>query len=173
MTETGAEQLWKFHGTQDKGSSPAVVGGHVYVQGEKRIACVNLETGVAEWTGELDLASPQFTSLIAADGKVFYAYDGLTGVHATPEGFEPFLQARFNSQHLMASDATLRKLLGLDEIEQKPNGLEQSMRILEREVNRSGPLKCSTPAIADGRLYVRTNTALVCYDLRSAVQQPE
>jgi outer membrane protein assembly factor BamB len=166
LSETGAEELWQFHGTQDKGSSPAVVGGYVYVQGEKRIACVDLETGDAAWTGELDLASPQYTSLVAADGKVFYAYDGLTGVHAKPDAFEPFLQARFNSQNLMASDATLRRLLKLDEIEQQPNGLEQATRIFDREVNRSGPLKCSTPALANGRLYVRTNTAVVCYDLR-------
>lgn len=168
LTDEGASELWKFHGTQDKGSTPVVVGGYVYVQGEKRVACVDLETGRAEWTGELDLASPQYTSLIAADGKVFYAYDGLTVFLATPGRFEPCVQAKFNEAGLMASDEQFRRLLNLDAIEREPNGLEKSTRIYNREVARHGPLKCATPAIADGRLYVRTNSALMCYDLRTA-----
>lgn len=168
LTETGAEELWRFHGTQDKGGSPVVMGEFVYVQGERRLACVNLESGRAEWSANLDLATPQYTSLIAADGKVFYAYDGLTGFHATPDGFEPFLQARFNKDGLMASDETHRRLLNLDEIESQPNGQEQALRIMEREVNRHGPLKCSTPAIAEGRLYIRGANTLLCYDLRAA-----
>ncbi|MCA9054148.1 MAG: PQQ-like beta-propeller repeat protein, partial [Planctomycetaceae bacterium] len=166
LSDSGAEELWQFHGAQDKGSSPVVLDGHVFVQGEKRVACVNLETGDADWTGELDLASPQYTSLIAADGKVFYAYDGLTAFQATPESFVPCLQARFNSEGLMASDATHRRLLDLDTIEQRPDGQEQALRVYDRAVSRHGPLKCATPAIADGRLYLRMNDALVCYDLR-------
>jgi outer membrane protein assembly factor BamB len=167
MTEEGAEELWLFRGAQDKGSSPVIVDGHVYVQGERRVACVDLETGEADWTGSLDLASPQFTSLIAADGKVFYAYDGLTAFRATPEGFEPFVQAKFNAAGLMASEDTHRALLNLDQIEKEENGLEKSMRIMDREVNRHGPHKCATPAIADGRLYLRMPEKIVCYDLRT------
>lgn len=167
LSDMGASELWQFHGTQDKGGSPVVVGDHVYVQGERRIACVDLATGTAAWTGELDLASPQYTSLIAADGKLFYAYDGLTGIRATPAGFDPFLQVRFNSAGLMATEPMLRRLLKLDELEQEPNGLERATKRYDQEVSRHGPLKCSTPAIADGRLFVRTNAALVCYDLRA------
>ena len=166
LNDEGAEELWKFHGTQDKGSSPVVVGEYVYIQGEKRVACVNLETGDAEWAGELDLASPQYTSLVAADGKVFFAYDGLTAFHATAEDYQPFIQARFNAEGLMASDATHRRLLQLDEVEAEENGQEKALRIFDRAVSRQGPLKCATPALANGRLYVRMNKALTCYDLR-------
>lgn len=167
LSDQGAAEVWKFHGAQDKGSSPVVVGDYVYVQGERRLACVALATGAPQWTAELDLASPQYTSLIAADGKVFYAYDGLTVFRATPEGFEPLIQARFNAEGLMAGEAQLRRLLRLDEIEREPNGQEKALRIFDREIGRQGPLKCATPAIAEGRLYVRTNSALVCYDLRA------
>jgi outer membrane protein assembly factor BamB len=172
MTDTTAEELWQYHGTQDKGSSPVVIDGHVYVQGERRVACVNLENGEAVWTGALDLASPQYTSLIAADGKVFYAYDGLTVFRASPESFTPLVQARFNSSNLMATDATLRRLLNLDEVEQQPDGREQAQKILNREVDRHGPLKCGTPAIAEGRLFLRMNSAVVCYDLRQSAPTP-
>ena len=132
------------------------------------MACVNLADGAAEWSEMLDLATPQFTSLIAADGKVFYAHDGLTAFRATPEEFDPFLQAKFNAEGLMAGEEVFRRLLNLDAIERETDGLEKSMRIFDREVSRHGPLKCATPAIADGRLYVRTVNALACYDLRAS-----
>jgi hypothetical protein len=96
----------------------------------------------------------------------------LTVFRATPQGFEPLIQARFNAEGLMAGEAQLRRLLRLDEIEREPNGQEKALRIFDREIGRQGPLKCATPAIAEGRLYVRTNSALVCYDLR-AKEAPE
>lgn len=167
LTPTGAEELWQYHGTQDKGSSPTVVGDYIYVQGERRIACVSLADGTAAWSDNLDLASPQYTSLIAADEKVFYAYDGLTGFKATPDGYEMFLQAKFNAEGLMAPEAHFRQVLKLDEIEKEPNGLEQSMRLMEQKVNKFGPLKCATPAVADGRLYMRMPGGISCYDLRT------
>ncbi|MEW4529062.1 PQQ-binding-like beta-propeller repeat protein [Maioricimonas sp. JC845] len=162
------ELLWHFRGLQDKGSSPVVVDGHLFVQGEKRLACIDVETGDREWTGFLDLASPQFTSLIAADGKVFYAYDGLVCFRATPEGFEPLIEAKFDAAGRMATEEYFRGELNLDAIEKEENGLEKALRLYQKHVGKHGPLKCATPAIADGRMYVRMNDALVCYDLRAS-----
>ncbi len=164
---SGAEPVWKFHGVQDKGSSPVVVGEYLYVQGERRVACIHLETGDPAWTGMLDLASPQYTSLIATDDLVFYAYDGLTAFRSTPENFDPVIQAKFNAAGLMASEATFRKILKLEEIEKSPDGQEKAIRLLQREIGRNGPLKCSTPAISGGRLYIRTPSNIMCYDLRT------
>ncbi|MFV0443825.1 MAG: PQQ-binding-like beta-propeller repeat protein [Planctomycetaceae bacterium] len=169
LRETGAEELWQFHGAQDKGSTPVVVGDYVYVQGDRRVACVGLTDGKAAWTGELDLASPQYTSLVAADNKVFFAYDGLTVFRATPDAFEPLFQAKFNASQLMATEPQLRAMLKIEEIEQQPNGQVLAMRTWQREVNQHGPLKCGTPAMANGRMYLRTNKAVVCYDLRKPV----
>jgi outer membrane protein assembly factor BamB len=168
LSGEGAEELWVFQRVQDKGSSPVVVDGYVYVQGEKRIACVNLETGKAEWQATLELPSPQYTSLVAADGKVFYAYESLIAFAATPEGYVPLIDAKFDREGLMADEQVFRTKLGLDEIEKQSDGLEKSLRLIQREIGQQGPLKTTSPAIADGRLYVRTKNALACYDLRAA-----
>jgi hypothetical protein len=166
LSPEGATELWAFQRVQDKGSSPVVVDGYVYVQGEKRLACVDLESGQAEWQATLNLASPQYTSLIAADGKVFYAYEGLTVFAATHSQFELLFQARFDGSGLMATEQALRAKLNLDEIETQPGGLEQSLRLMQKETGGQGPLRTSSPAIADGRLFVRTRDAVACYDLR-------
>jgi outer membrane protein assembly factor BamB len=144
-----------------------VVGDYVYAQGEKRVACVSLATGEEQWNVTLDLASPQYTSLVAADGKVIYAYDGLIAFAADPKEYRPLIEAKFDKQGLMATEATLRKILKLDEIEKKTNGLEESQKIYQREIGNQGPLKCTSPAIADGRLYLRLGNAVACYDLRA------
>jgi outer membrane protein assembly factor BamB len=166
LSREGAAELWAFQRVQDKGSSPVVVDGHVYVQGEKRLACVNLETGQAHWQTTLDLASPQYTSLVAADGKVFYAYEGLLVFAATPGEYVPLIDVKFDGEGLMASEEIFRTRLGLNEIEKQPDGLEKSLRLMQKEIGRQGPLRTTSPAIADGRLYIRTKDALACYDLR-------
>ncbi len=166
MEKDGARELWQFHGTQDRGSSPVVVENCVIVQGERRIACVDLETGKAHWQGHLDLESPQYTSLLAADGKVIYAFDGITIFPATPDGFDLLINAKINSAGLMAPLSTHRTLLSLDEIEKQEGGLEKSTRILQQELGRHGPLRCATPAISGGLLVIRTPSGLACYDLR-------
>jgi outer membrane protein assembly factor BamB len=170
ISPSGARELWAFQGTADKGSSPVVVGQQVFVQGERRLACVDLETGRARWTTTLDLANPQYTSLIAADGKVLYALDGLLMFAAEPRRYTPLIEGRFNKQGLLASEAAHRKMLGLDELEQQPGGLEKALRLYDEHIGRSGPLVCATPALADGRLYIRTARSITCYDLRAAPQ---
>jgi outer membrane protein assembly factor BamB len=170
LTSVGAEEAWTYRGVADKGSSPVVVGDYVYAQGEKRVACVSLSTGEEQWNTTLDLASPQYTSLVAADGKVIYAYDGLIAMAADPKEYRALIEAKFDKQGLMATEATLRTALKLDEIEKKPNGLEESQKIYQREIGNQGPLKCTSPAIVDGRLYLRLGTAVACYDLRAAAK---
>ncbi len=167
MSAEQATPAWEFHGTADKGSSPVAVGNHVFVQGERRLVCVNLETGRADWSTTLDLSRPQYTSLIAADGKVFYALEGLLCFDASPEGFEPLIDAKMNAAGLMAPESLFRASLGLDALEKEPGGLEKSVRLLQKTIGRQGPVACVTPAIADGRLYLRVGDGIVCYDLRA------
>lgn len=165
LSEDGAEEQWIYRGIQDKGSSPVVVGPHVYVQGETRIACVNLETGEAEWTDYLDLHHPQYTSLAAADGQIFYAYEALYSFRATPEEFAPLYQARFGKTGLMAAEETFLATAQADA--ESPLSLEERERLLGEQLGNP-PLGCASPAIADGRIYLRLRDALACYDLRGS-----
>ncbi|MCE9605740.1 MAG: PQQ-like beta-propeller repeat protein [Planctomycetia bacterium] len=167
ITPSEAKEAWTYQRLSDKGSSPVVVGNHLYAQGEKRIACLDLATGEESWSTTLDLASPQYTSLVAADGKLFYAFDGLLCFAADAKEFRTLFETKFDKQGLMATDATLRKRLKLDEVEKKPNGLEESTRIYKREVGDQGPVACTSPAIVDGRLILRLRNSLACYDLRA------
>lgn len=167
ISSTGAEEAWQYRGAADKGSSPVVVGKNVYVQGEKRLACVSLETGDEQWNTTLDLATPQYTSLIAADGKVIYALDGLLCFAAQADEFKPLMIAKFGKDGLMADEAAFRRKLKLNEVEAKENGLEESLKIYQREVGNQGPIPCTSPAIADGRLYLRLRDKVACYDLRA------
>ena len=167
MSAEGATPVWEFHGTADKGSSPVAVGESVFVQGERKLACVSLETGRAEWSTTLDLSRPQYTSLIAADGKVFYALEGLLCFNASREGFEPLIEAKMDAAGLMAPESVFRARLGLDALEKEPGGLEESVRLLQKTIGRAGPVACVTPAIAGGRLYLRVSDGIVCYDLRA------
>ena len=45
--------------------------------------------------------------------------------------------------------------------------MEESTKIFKREIGDQGPLACATPAVTDGRLYVRMRDKLACYDLRT------
>lgn len=165
MTFEGAKAQWICQKMGDKGSSPVVLGDHVYVQGEKRLSCVDLKTGEETWSTTLDLASPQYTSLVAADGKVIYAYEGVLCFAAEPQEFRRLYETKFDKQGLMVTEKALRKQLKLDEVERKPNGLEESTLIYQREVSNQGPVACTSPAIVDGRLILRFRNALACYDL--------
>jgi len=166
MSDNAAEHVWTFHGCQDKGSSPVVVGDYVFVQGEKRLACVNLTSGESEWMTTLDLGRPQYTSLVAADSKVFYALEGLLCFEASPDRFKPLIKAKFNETGLMATEAAFRKILKLDRIEQETNGRSKAEKLYNAQIGRQGPLLCASPAIADGRLFLRLKNGIACYDLR-------
>ncbi|REJ76744.1 MAG: hypothetical protein DWQ29_15660 [Planctomycetota bacterium] len=163
LSDDGAEELWKYRGIQDKGSSPVVVDGYVYVQGETRIACVDLETGEAAWSDYLDLSQAQYSSPIAADGKVYYAYGTLTCLRASPEEFDPLYVASFDESHLMAGEETFRRILKIDA---EAENSAEAEELMQKHVGRHGTLRCTSPAISDGLLVVRMKDSIVCYDLR-------
>ncbi len=166
ISRAGAEHVWTFNGAADKGSSPVVVDGFAYVQGDKRLACVDIETGKAAWSTTLDFRRPQYTSLIAADGKVIYALEGMLCFKATSESFEPLIEAKMDETGLLGSEDFFRVKLGLNKLESEPGGLAKAEKLFEQKIGRHGPLPCATPAIADGKLFVRLKKGIVCYDLR-------
>jgi len=163
MSTSDATHLWTYNGCQDKGSSPVVVNGHVFVQGEKRIACVDIETGEEAWRTTVDLGRPQYTSLVAADDKVFYALEGVLAFVATPDDFTPVIAAKVDANGLMAEETVLRKRHGIDELEKQDQAAAE--KLYQSTIGRHGPVECATPALADGRIYLRMKNAIACYDL--------
>jgi hypothetical protein len=165
LSAEGAKQEWMYRRVADHGSSPLVVGNRVYAQGERRLACVDVKTGEEVWQTMLDVNNPQYTSPVAADGKVFYTHDGVLCWSGDATEFQPLYQGRMNEAHLLASEATLRKLLDLDAYEQK-EGAEKAAQLYEQKIHQQGPVDCASPALADGRLIVRLPKGVVCFDLR-------
>lgn len=157
--------LWTFQGTADPGSSPVVVGNNVYVQGERRMACVSLETGRPHWSTLLDLNRPRYTSLIAADGKILYGFDGILCFRDSAEKFDVLAKGMIDTEGLLAAESSFRDKLGIDELEKTAEGQREAEALWRKTFSR-GPLACTTPAMADGRLYVRLKEGLACYDLR-------
>lgn len=178
MTPAGAEHLWTFQGTSDSGSSPVVVGDHVYVQGERRVACVNLETGKTEWRGMLDLDRPRYTSLVAADGKVYYVFEGVIWFPASPESYDPEATAKMDTTGWLASVEAQKKRLAEAHPASGTEGASADKKevnlddLYKKNVEDQGPLECSSPAIDGGLLVVRLRkNGIVVYDLRAASQQ--
>jgi len=135
-----AEQFWDYQAVADPGASPVIVGDHVYVQGEKKLACLALGDGKPAWTTDLKIKDPRYTSLIAADDEVFYAFDSLLVFAASPQEFRQLYHGRFDPQGVLG-----------EHIDSKD----------------AGPHTCTSPAIADGRLYLRLKQGVACYDLRA------
>lgn len=165
LSSSAAEHLWTFNGTADPGSSPVVVGDQVFVQGDRRLACVDLKTGETRWNSTLDMARPRYTSLVSADGKVFYTFDSVLCFKATAEGFRPLMTALIDETGLLADEDAFRQMLNLEELEKTAEGQKESQQIWRKKFNNSGPLACTSPAIADGKLFLRTKRGLACYDL--------
>ncbi|MCO6456784.1 MAG: PQQ-binding-like beta-propeller repeat protein [Pirellulaceae bacterium] len=159
------QHLWTFQGLSDPGSSPVVVDQHVYVQGERKLSCVDLASGAARWTTTLDLDRPRYTSLVAADGKVIYAFGGIVGFAANPQQFRPWLNARIDKQGLLGEESLFRRQLDLDKLEQTSEGRKDAERLWRERIGSGGPLACASPALVHGRLYVRLGNGLACYDL--------
>lgn len=145
MSPQGAEHQWTFQYAADPGSSPVVVGERVFVQGEQRLASVDLASGKPVWRTQIDAANPRYTSLVAADDKLFYVFDRLLMIDATSKKYQPLVEAKLGAQ---AEWLTEDKLEGINNLRQ--------------------PLQCASPAIANGLLFVRLNDGLACYDLRQS-----
>lgn len=173
LSAGGAELEWEYRRASDPGASPVVVGDHVFVTGDKLLACVHVDSGRGAWTEYLDLSQSRYASPIAADRHVFYAFDGLWIFTATESGYQPILEAKFGEGGLMAPTAHFRQTLGIDELERTPDGQQKAQEVWRREVQNKGPIDCTTPAFADGRLYIRLKSGLACYDLRAPPADPQ
>ena len=155
------EQVWQFRGAADSGSTPALCGDAVFVQGDKRLAKINLADGQRVWQTTLQISNPRYTSLIAAGDQVFYSWEGLLALNAKAEDFQQIYDAEIDADGRLIGADDLRKQLALDKLDSG----EAEKRWQEKAI-RSGPLACSTPAISDGRIVIRLRDALICYDLR-------
>lgn len=167
LTEKGANHVWTCQKTADSGSSPVVIGDFAYVQGERRLACVSLVDGEVTWMTQLDMNRPRYTSLVAADDKVIYGFEGLLCFAANGGGYKQLMNAKIDQDGLLAEEAAFRKMLNIDELEKTAEGQKEAEQIWRKKIGNGGPLPCATPAIADGRIYFRLKDGLVCYDLRT------
>jgi outer membrane protein assembly factor BamB len=168
ISADGAEELWVCQKAADSGSSPVVVGDHVYVQGERRLVCVRLADGDEAWMTELDIGNPRYTSLVAADDKLIYAFEGVLCFAADSEDYRQLMNAKIDATGLMAEESAFRAKLKMDELQKTAEGQKEAERIWREAFNNAGPLPCASPAIADGRIYMRLKNGLACYDLRAA-----
>jgi len=139
LSAEGAEEVWKFQGISDPGSSPVVVDGKVFVQGEHRLACLDLATGKPDWRGELDIAQPRYTSLIAADSKLFYIFDGVLVFSAQPRECSVLIDAKIDGAGRLVPAEAYRESLGLEEIK-VTRGQEEAERVWQKETSRNAPL---------------------------------
>ena len=166
LSPHGAELAWTYQGTADPGSSPVVVKNYVYVQGERRLACVELATGKQSWMAQLDLNKPRYTSLIAINKKIFYTFENVICFQASADRFQPVIQAKINNDGLLAEETTFRKRYRINELEKTTEGQKQAEKIWRKEFS-NGPLPCASPAISAGRLFLRLKNGLACYDLNA------
>lgn len=163
--EQEPEPVWNFQRAADQGSTPVVRGEHVFVQGEKRIAKVDLESGKSQWQATLQVSNPRYTSLIAAGDQVLYGWEGLLAFDATADDFEPLYDAEVTSDGRLIGSEDLRRELGLDKLSADSGDLAKAEKTWQQEAVRSGPLPCATPAVADGKIVLRLRNAVVCFDM--------
>jgi len=76
------------------------------------------------------------------------------------------IEAKFDDTGLMASEASFRKILGLAGLEKEKDGLRKAEKLYNAKIGRQGPLACASPAIADGRIFIRLRNGIACYDLQ-------
>ncbi len=167
LSDTGAENVWSCQSIADSGSSPVVLGDYVYAQGERRLACVRLADGETAWMTQLDMNQPRYTSLIAADGKVIYGFEGLLCFAADGSDYKQLINGKIDKDGLLAEESAFRKMLKMDELEKTAEGQKEAEELWRNQIGNNGPLTCATPAIVDGRIYFRLKDGLACYDLRS------
>ncbi len=164
--QTQPQLVWQFQRTADSGSTPVVRGDAVFVQGEKRLAKVNLADGDAVWQTTMSISNPRYTSLIAAGDQVFFGWEGLLSFSAQGDAYHRFYDAEVDSDGMLIGTDDLRKKLKLDSLSNDADGLAASEKIWQQNAIQSGPLGCSTPAVSDGRIVIRLRDGIICYDLR-------
>lgn len=162
------QPMWQFRGAADSGSTPVVSGDHVFVQGEKRLAKVSLKEGDRVWQTTMKVSNPRYTSPIVVGDQLLFAWQGILAFATDTADDELIYDAKIDSDSRLITEADLREKLNLDEIERSEGGRSKAEKLWQQKAVRSGPLQCSTPAFSDGRLVVRLNDAVACYDLRAA-----
>ncbi len=164
---TEPKKLWVFQGAADQGSTPVVFGNFAFVQGEKRLAKVDLENGKAVWQKTLAISNPRYTSLVAAGDQLFYGWEGLHAMDATSDDFATLYDAKITSDGRLIGADDLRRELELDKLSTEASDLEKAEKTWQREAVASGPVACTTPAISQGKIVLRLKRGLVCFDLGS------
>jgi outer membrane protein assembly factor BamB len=94
ITPDRAEKAWAVPRLADRGASPIIHGGHVYVVAGDRTVCVEVETGELAWEGRPgkgDISSP-----VLAGGKLIVPLTGgrVAMVPARPDAFTLAARAR-------------------------------------------------------------------------------
>ena len=118
------------------------------------------------------LSETHFKFLRGIDGKNGKVYglpawgEGVLCVEATPKEFRPLFNAKVDDAGLLNTEDALRELHGINALAKENQG--QAEKLYQSKIGKHGPLQCATPAIADGKIYVRLKNALACYDLRTA-----
>ena len=140
ITPQGATKAWetdaKYHGKSY--CSPVILNGHVYskIKSGGTEGFICIELATGKVAGEVQLHTDSCGSMVAADGRLFY--NG-AWFDADPRKFRvltPFLTKNIPPERQMGDDASY-----------------------------SLAASC-TPSIADGKLYVRGQRSILCYDLR-------
>lgn len=161
----GAEPLWTYKGVADEGSSPVVAGENIYVQGGTRMACVDLASGEERWATYLEMQGPRNTSPVAADGKILYTWAGVLAFAADPAGFKVLYDGRMDVAGRLATEEALRRIHNIPAVGANDAETRKAERLYRDKVDNHGPLICASPALVNGKLYIRTQKGLACYDL--------
>ena len=169
-----AEPLWTDRRLSDPGASPVAAGDFVLTAGDGKLACTNLSDGAPRWVTRLDLANPRYTSPAAfvtvgepgasapgVKGVGLYCFGRLLAFDLTGEGFRPRFDLAAGPGGGLKTENRWRDELNI------PAGAE-GVREFDRQVARRGLLPCASPALANGRAYVRLEDGLACYDLTAA-----
>ena len=156
--------LWEYQKLSDPGASPVVGGGLVLAAGDRRLDCVSLEDGSPRWTTRLDLANPRYTSPVAVlgeggGGAGLYTFGRVLAFDWTGEAFRPRFDLAAGPGGLAKTEARWREELNLTA------DVPEDVGRFDREVTRRGLLPCASPAVVGGRVYLRLNGRLACYDL--------
>lgn len=165
LSPSGAEELWRNQRLADTGSSPAVAEGLVFVQADRQISCVDAANGEIRWSEPLQATDPRYTSPVLADGKVFFAAEGVLCLRAAGDRPEVVFDGCMLGDGRLVSRAAARSRLNMAMLEETAEGRQRAEQAWHKEVVGAGPMRCVTPALSDGRLYLRTSNRLVCHDI--------
>ena len=153
VSATGAELLWKHRfGQPGDWCSFLAWKDHVYLAsntnetGPSTLRCLDLKTGDVKWISPVYTDTEGGTSQpIAADGKLFFTI-GSPHQAANQYGGRPPSTLTFEMEMVSAN----------------PEGKYTRLGKFHPEI-----CPMASPALVDGRLYVRSEKCVACYDLRA------